>query len=88
MYVSEILACGAWLPAVTDAGYAPSLDNSGVYRYETHILEGGALFREEKAAVRFLEFIRPETEFGSKEELKRAIAADVSHARSYFSEKS
>ena len=84
VYVSEISAGGIWLPAVTDAGYAPSLDNSGVYRYETHILEGGAEFRAEETAIRFLEFIRPETKFGSEKELRAAIAADVAKAKLFF----
>ncbi len=85
VYVSEILACGAWLPAITDAGYAPSLDASGVYRYETHILEGGAGFSAEETTVRFLEFIRPEKKFGSEDELRAAIEKDVSKARQFFS---
>ncbi len=84
VYISEIKTGGVFLPAVTDCGYAPSLDSTGIYRCETHILSFDGVYPGETAEVRFREFLRPETRFPDTASLSAAIADDVNRSESYF----
>ena len=87
VYVSEISVGGSFLPAVSDVGFAPTVDKTGVYRCETHILSFDGRFDAASARVRFLEFLRPERVFDSESELISAVREDVRRAEAYFSGK-
>ncbi|MBO7375584.1 MAG: riboflavin biosynthesis protein RibF [Clostridia bacterium] len=84
VYISEIKTGDVFLPSVTDCGYAPSLDSTGIYRCETHILSFDGKYPDEIAEVRFREFLRPESRFPDTASLSAAIADDVKRAESYF----
>ncbi len=87
VYVSTVDVEGlGTFPAVSDAGFAPSLDNSGRYRVEAHILDFCRELYGRKIRVNFLTRLRPEIHFDSKEELQAAIASDVAAAKLYFSQ--
>ncbi len=75
---------GRMLPSVTDVGLAPTLDNSGKIRLETHILDTVIDEAPKNIKVEFLERIRGEFQFDSIGALTEQIASDTEYARSFF----
>ena len=71
-------------PSVTDVGLAPTLDQSGRVRLETHLLDTFIDYSPSSAKIEFIERIRGEFVFNSIEELKAQIASDVEYAKNYF----
>lgn len=85
VYVTKtILAEGQVYPSVTDVGLAPTLDQSGRMRLETHILDTFIENSPTIAKIEFIKRIRGEFVFNSIDELKTQIANDVEYARNYF----
>lgn len=72
-------------PSITDVGLAPTLDKSGIIRFETHILDKYIDYTPNEIKVEFLTRIREERHFGSFDELKAQIRSDSDFARQYFS---
>lgn len=70
--------------SVTDVGLAPTLDQSGKTRLETHLLDTALDYSPSKIKVEFIERIRGEFKFSSIEELKNQITQDAEFARNYF----
>ena len=70
-------------PAVTNIGYRPTVagEARGAPRVETHLLDFRGDLYGENLEVEFVQLLRPERRFSGLEELRRAIAADVSRAR-------
>ena len=75
---------GQTFPSVTDVGLAPTLDNTGKIRLETHLLDTVIEHTPKKIRVEFLERIRGEFKFDSVDALKAQITSDSEFARSYF----
>lgn len=75
------------LPAVTDAGVAPTMDTTGVFRYETHLLAppDRSLYGM-SPRVFLLRRLRDEMKFDSPEELVARVEHDTAEARRYFDE--
>lgn len=85
VYVTKtILPGGQVFPSVTDVGLAPTLDQSGRVRLETHLLDTFIDYSPSSAKIEFIERIRGEFVFNSIEELKAQIASDVEYAKNYF----
>lgn len=85
VYVTKtILPGGQVFPSVTDVGLAPTLDQSGRIRLETHLLDTFIDYSPSSAKVEFIEKIRGEFVFNSIDELKAQIASDVEYAKNYF----
>lgn len=85
VYVTKtILPNGQVFPSVTDVGLAPTLDQSGRVRLETHLLDTYIENSPSSAKIEFIERIRGEFVFKSVDELKAQIASDVDYARNYF----
>ena len=85
VYVTRtILNNGQAFASVTDVGLAPTLDQSGRVRLETHLLDTYIDYSPESARIEFIERIRGEFTFKSIDELKDRIAKDVEYARNYF----
>ena len=75
------------LPAVTDAGEAPTMDTSGVFRYETHLLaDPGVSLYGSSPRVFFHKRLRGEMKFASPKDLVTQIERDVAAARNYFTD--
>ena len=70
--------------SVTDVGLAPTLDQTGRVRLETHLLDTYIDFTPDCATVEFIERIRGEFLFDSIDALKKQISSDVEFARNYF----
>lgn len=85
VYVTKtILDDGQVFNSVTDVGLAPTLDQSGKVRLETHILDKFIENSPASAKIEFLERIRGEFVFNNVDELKEQIARDVEYARNFF----
>lgn len=69
--------------AVTNIGYRPTVSEAerGAPRVETHLLDFRGDLYGENLEVEFVQLLRPERRFSGLEELREAIAADVSRAR-------
>lgn len=85
VYVTKtILPDGQVFPSVTDVGLAPTLDQSGRVRLETHLLDTFIDYSPSSAKIEFIERIRGEFVFNGVDELKAQIASDVEYAKNYF----
>lgn len=85
VYVTRTyLENGQAFPSVTDVGLAPTLDNSGRVRLETHLLDTVIEDTPKKIRVEFLERIRGEFKFENVAALTAQISSDSEFARSYF----
>lgn len=71
------------LPGVANLGRRPTF-GEGAVAVEAHLLQGGRDLYGKRIRCLFFKFLRPEQKFGSVEELRSAIAADVDAAREYF----
>ncbi len=86
VYISRAeIAGGESLPAITDIGTAPTIDKTGVLRYETHLLTppAGSLYGC-SPRVEILHRLRGEVRFPSTAALTEQIEHDVERAREFF----
>ncbi len=72
-----------WRPAVANTGSRPTVGGEEA-RLEVHLLDFKGDLYDQKIAVRFRSFIRPEQKFGSFEALKEQIIKDADGARAIF----
>lgn len=71
--------------AVLSVGVRPTVNAlGGKMVLEAHILDFSGMLYGKNLEVTFLEHIRPERKFASKESLVRHIAGDIAAARQYF----
>ena len=80
-YVSETLVDGTWRRSMTNIGVKPTVGYDGRPLAETYITDFSGDIYGSELNVRLLEFIRPEERFGSVEELREQIAADIEKCR-------
>ncbi|MBU2572571.1 MAG: riboflavin biosynthesis protein RibF [Elusimicrobia bacterium] len=72
--------------AVLNVGRRPSVGSlGGKLLLEAHLLDFDRMIYGRRLEVEFLEHLRPEHKFPSREALQRQIRRDISHARKYFS---
>ena len=89
VYVSAVKLPGsdALLPAVTDAGVAPTMDMTGIFRYETHLLDAvDVLLYGESPRVFLYKRLRGEMKFAGPSALVAQISRDSAAAREYLRE--
>lgn len=84
VYVTECEIRGRVYQGVSNVGVRPTVGGDPCPRCETHIFGFSDEAYGETAHVSFLRFLRPETAFGSLEELCTQIERDVICAREYF----
>ena len=77
VYSTEATVNGRSYKAVTDIGVKPTVGGVKKPLAETHIIGYSGDLYGKSVDVSFKGFIRPETKFGSLEELKEQIAADI-----------
>ena len=83
VYITQVILGSKTLPAVTNVGHHPTFYSEKT-RVETHIIDDRIDLYGKEVSILFLERIRPERRFGSREELIRQICSDVNRARQYF----
>lgn len=69
---------------VANYGLRPTVEQATRPLLEVHLLEASSLTYGDKVSVQWLQFLRPESKFGSLEELRRQIEKDVQAARAFF----
>ncbi|MBP3878214.1 MAG: bifunctional riboflavin kinase/FAD synthetase [Lachnospiraceae bacterium] len=82
VYVSETVLEGRLLRGITNIGTKPTVGGHFVGA-ETYLFDFSGNVYDENAEVRLLNFLRPETRFGSLDELKNQIAKDEAAARRF-----
>lgn len=78
------IGSGKSLPSVTNIGVNPTFLKAGdgsPIKVETHVLSGEVQARGQKIDVEFIEYIRPEMQFSSVEDLKKQIQNDILKAK-------
>ena len=81
VYGTDVKVGGRVHPAVTDIGVKPTVGGARRPLAETHIIGFDGDIYGETIDTAFRSFIRPELRFGSLDELKAQIAADVETAK-------
>ncbi len=69
---------------VANYGLRPTVEQATRPLLEVHLLESSSLTYGDKLTVQWLHFIRPESKFGSLEELRRQIENDRKGALNFF----
>ncbi len=72
------------LKGVANYGLRPTVEQTTRPLLEVHLLESSSLTYGDKLTVRWLHFLRPESKFGSMEELRLQIARDRESALKFF----
>lgn len=85
VYDTVCVVNGQEYPSITNIGTRPTvLSGSHDKNCETHIIGQKLDLYGEIASVRFYDYIREETKFGSLEELRSQIAKDIQHSSNFF----
>ena len=79
-----VLEDGQELPAVTNVGTRPTVDDSGQLTIEGFILDFHGDLYGKKIQMEFYKYLRPEQRFPSFDALKAEIAHNVQQTRDYF----
>ncbi len=87
VYVTEVTVDGAVLPAVTNVGVRPTVDDGGRLTVESHLLGCSERLYGHHCQVAFLKFLRPETRFPNLEALSAQIRRDAAMAGEYFADR-
>jgi riboflavin kinase/FMN adenylyltransferase len=77
-------AQGHAVKGVANYGLRPTVEQATRPLLEVHLLETSSLTYGDKLTVQWLQFLRPESKFGSLEELRRQIENDRKTALSFF----
>ena len=87
VYVTRALWQKQVFPAVTNIGIRPTFEVEAPLKpvIETHFIDFKAKLYDEFVQLEFLEKIREEKKFSSKQELISQIEKDVDYSRQYFS---
>ena len=85
VYAVEVTA-GAERPlkGVANYGLRPTVTQAERPLLEVHLLEPSALTYGDRVSVSWLHFLRPESKFGSLDELRRQIGIDRENALAFF----
>lgn len=84
VYVTRTLVGEVWYDSVTNIGHAPTIREPGVMSIETHLLDYSGDLYGRKIEVCFLERLRGEKRFESRDALMAQIGQDIEHARAWF----
>jgi len=83
VYMGEAIVCGERKPAAINIGFAPTIPHDEM-TIEAFILDFNEDVRGERIEIEFLERIRGEVKFESKEALIEQIGKDVAKVREHF----
>ena len=83
VYVTTCRIEGKSFRAVTNVGVRPTVEENATVNCESYLLDFKGDLYEKNVTLSFLERIRPEKQFSSREELQTQIHRDIEAARSY-----
>lgn len=81
VYRTVVVVNGKRFNSISNVGVNPTVENGKQIKVETHIIDYKDYIYNEVVQVQFYDFIRPEKSFGSVEELKNQIHADIETCR-------
>ena len=84
VYVTRLTVNGLSLPAMTDIGQRPTVENAGEYRMETYIPDFSEDLYGQTVSVAFLHRLRGEKKFEGLPELKAQLSRDETALRAFF----
>lgn len=83
VYFSEVLLGERTYKGITNIGCKPTVNDEKQAGVETYLYDFAQDIYGKEITVRLFSFHRPEKKFGSVEELKRQMAADIAKGRYY-----
>lgn len=83
VYITETIWKGKCFPSVTNVGYNPTFEQTGIH-LETYILGIDQEMYDETIEVHFIKRLRDELKFNSLDELMNAMNKDLANTRAYF----
>jgi riboflavin kinase/FMN adenylyltransferase len=83
VYITETIWKGKWFPSVTNVGYNPTFEQTGIH-LETYILGIDQEMYDETIEVHFIKRLRDELKFNSLDELMVAMNKDLANTKAYF----
>lgn len=85
VYVTRAILKGRIYKGVTNVGYKPTIhEQKKQLGMETHLFDCAEELYGEPVRVYFLEFLRPEQQFGSLQELRGQLERDIQKSKQYF----
>lgn len=84
VYISRVHAKNETYAAVTNIGTRPTVEKNGEVIIEAHILNASIDLYNQPIRVEIIQFLRPEVQFHSLDELKQAIAQDCEQTLQFF----
>ena len=81
VYASRVKLSEGSFAGVTNIGTRPTVHEDGKIVIETHLIDFDGDIYGERAEVALAEFLREEKRFGSLEELRAAVAGDISKVK-------
>lgn len=83
VYITDCEIDGRHFRGVTNVGVRPTVETDAHVNCETYLLDFEGDLYEKTVTVAFLDRIRPEKQFASKEELQEQIHKDIQTAKNY-----
>lgn len=83
VYITETIWKGKRFPSVTNIGYNPTFEQTGIH-LETYILGIDHDMYDETIEVHFIKRLRDELKFNSLDELMVAMNKDLANTKAYF----
>lgn len=84
VYAIQAIWNGRTFPGVANIGFRPTMSVDGRRVLEVHLFNFSGDLYETGIEISFLQFLRPEKKFESRDVLRDAIRADVSIAQDWF----
>lgn len=83
VYITETVWFGRTFPSVTNVGFNPTFDQTGIH-LETYILGIDREMYDQEIEVHFLKRLRDELKFKTVDDLVEAMKVDLSKTKAYF----
>ena len=84
VYRTMVLIAGKRYHAISNIGVNPTVEHGSQIKVESHILDYQESIYGQVVQVLFYEFIRPEQDFGSVEELSEQIRKDIAFCKKHW----
>ncbi len=84
VYITRTMIDNCWYNSITNVGKCPTVKNQNFINLETHIIDFNSNIYGQKIEVFFMEKLRNEIKFNSKDTLVEQIKKDVIVAKEYF----
>lgn len=87
VYVNMVRIHDTWYPAICNIGVKPTVADEGRVLAESYLFGYSGDAYGQVVDIALYDFVRPEKKFGSIEEMKKTIDADIRYGTMYFSKK-